>query len=636
MTNLHEHSRQQAFARVYRPQTFDEVVGQQHVLDALRYSLDHQNLHHAYLLTGTRGVGKTTLGRLFAKALNCEQGISSHPCGKCSACESIAAGRFVDLIEVDGASNTKVEDTRELLEDVQFVPTQGRFKIYLIDEVHMLSTHSFNALLKTLEEPPEHVKFILATTDPQKLPITVLSRCLQFHLQLMPVPLIQQHLASVLEREKIPYEDRALYLLAEAAQGSMRDALTLADQARSQGQGQIQTAAVTSMLGILDQHLAHQLFKSVLTDSPKAILTLFQQVESTGADSDQILKDLIELCHQVALTQALGEQDAQALFIDPWLCQSLLELANASSPTHVQLCFEVLLSARKSLPYASTPALAVRMALLRMACFQSFQTSELQFNQDAHDDQSGQHQHNAQPAAEKKKPLASTSTLSSDQRLDQQTNDQTKAAPESQAVMQPVSLPASQSAKPPIYEAAGEWSSDTQKTDQSDVSTASLPENDSGQTLQLNKENPRKAQQNFNQSNELDQTIASLTDAHQWYRFLKKHSPGGLYGQLLANSRITEVQQNDQTWDLHLVVSDSVFSYDANDTPKQLTQILHKAFRCTVRVTSEQVHSIADSPATLRIAETSAQREAFAERVQQMPFITRLQQLMEVSVQIAE
>lgn len=375
-------NKHQAFARAYRPQIFSEVVGQEHVLQALSYSLDQQNLHHAYLLTGTRGVGKTTLGRIFAKALNCEKGISSTPCGECSACVSITAGRFVDLIEVDGASNTKVEDTRELLEDVQFVPTQGRFKIYLIDEVHMLSTHSFNALLKTLEEPPEHVKFILATTDPQKLPITVVSRCLQFHLQLLPIPLIQKHLESILNTEEIPFEDRALYLLAEAAQGSMRDALTLTDQARSQGQGQVLTSQVTTMLGILDQRLAYLLLNAVLKDEPHQIFQTFQQVETTGADPDQILKDLLELCHQVAMTQALGEDHIQQIINDPSLCEHLIDLARNASAAQIQLCFETLLSARKTLPFASSPATAVRMALLRMACFQQFNAESLALAED--------------------------------------------------------------------------------------------------------------------------------------------------------------------------------------------------------------------------------------------------------------
>ena len=278
MSSQNTQSNGLALARKWRPQTFHDVVGQQHALQALSYSLDHQRLHHAYLFTGSRGVGKTTLGRLFAKALNCEEGISSQPCGQCSACVDIAAGCFVDLIEVDGASNTKVEDTRELLEDVQFVPTHGRFKVYLIDEVHMLSTHSFNALLKTLEEPPSHVKFILATTDPQKLPITILSRCLQFHLRLLTVPQIQGQLEKVLVDEGLAVDQNALNLIAQAAKGSMRDGLTLTDQARSQGHGELNTQTVVDMLGLMDAQLTQALIGALLVSDVANVFHQLQQI----------------------------------------------------------------------------------------------------------------------------------------------------------------------------------------------------------------------------------------------------------------------------------------------------------------------------------------------------------------------
>ena len=262
----------QVLARKWRPARFQEMVGQEHVLKALVNALDDDRLHHAYLFTGTRGVGKTSIARLFAKSLNCETGVSSTPCGQCSACTEIAEGRFVDLIEVDAASRTKVEDTRELMENVQYAPTHGRYKVYLIDEVHMLSTHSFNALLKTLEEPPPHVKFLLATTDPQKLPITILSRCLQFNLKNLIPERIVKHLTFVLGEENIPFEEPALWLLARSADGSMRDAMSLTDQAIAFGAGAINEADVRSMLGTIDQRLVYQMLYCLAAGDAKALM----------------------------------------------------------------------------------------------------------------------------------------------------------------------------------------------------------------------------------------------------------------------------------------------------------------------------------------------------------------------------
>jgi len=565
-------SKHQAFARAYRPQNFDEVVGQEHVLQALTYSLDQQNLHHAYLLTGTRGVGKTTLGRLFAKALNCEKGISSSPCGVCSPCMSIASSRFVDLIEVDGASNTKVEDTRELLEDVQFVPTQGRFKIYLIDEVHMLSTHSFNALLKTLEEPPEHVKFILATTDPQKLPITVLSRCLQFHLQLLSIPLIQQHIELILKKEAIPFEDQALYLLAEAAQGSMRDALTLTDQARSQGQGQVLTTAVTSMLGILDQQLAHQLLRSLLAEPVKVSLDLFNHIQSTGADANQVLKDLLELCHHVALAQALGEQDIQALIVDPSLRDCVLELAQISSPTQLQLCFETLLQARKTLSFASSPGTAARMAILRISCFQSINTDQVNLGIAT--------QANAANSEEKKNLKASEAL-----ELDHQNTP-----------MKSNILPSVQLKK-------------TEKP-------ASKPS--------LTVHNVNVVDPN------------TLVDPQNWFEFVKRHSPGGMFGQLLYNSCITQMQQKPEHWVAHLVVSSKVFSYDPVQTANQVASLLSTALKLKILIEIEQQSELNQSPALLRTEENIRLEAEFELRLQQSQFIKRLNEKATVSFEIVE
>lgn len=355
----------QVLARKWRPRNFQQMVGQQHVLKALINALDQNRLHHAYLFSGTRGVGKTTLGRILAKCLNCDQGVSSTPCGTCPTCNAIDAGRFVDLFEIDAASRTKVEDTRELLDNVLYAPVQGRYKIYLIDEVHMLSGHSFNALLKTLEEPPSHVKFILATTDPQRLPVTVLSRCLQFHLKNLPATQIQAHLQTVLEKEKIPFEVNALIPLAHAANGSMRDALSLLDQAIAYGGQAVKFADVNSMLGTVPQSFVFIIIKAL---AQRDIQVLFQQVDylvEQGIDFFATLEELITQLHKIALTQVLPKSVASDLN-----ATELQELAGLLSPEDVQLYYQIALIGRRDLPLAPNPRLGFEMVLLRLCTFQ--------------------------------------------------------------------------------------------------------------------------------------------------------------------------------------------------------------------------------------------------------------------------
>lgn len=355
----------QVLARKWRPHTFEQVVGQQHVLTALTNALDQGRLHHAYLLSGTRGVGKTTIARILAKSLNCEQGISSHPCGVCDTCREIDQGNFVDLLEIDAASRTKVEDTRELLDNVQYRPARGRFKVYLIDEVHMLSRHSFNALLKTLEEPPPYVKFLLATTDPQKLPITILSRCLQFHLKSLDQTQIARQLEWVLDQEGQPFEPRALLALAKAADGSMRDALSLTDQALAHGNGSVRLESVLAMLGTLDHHHLHQLLEAVLRQDAPATMAKITEIATLGPDFDQLHAELEALLHRVAMAQLLPasvqEQGADA--------DALLQLAGAMSPEEVQLCYQIVLGGRKDLPWAPDGRTALEMTCLRMLAF---------------------------------------------------------------------------------------------------------------------------------------------------------------------------------------------------------------------------------------------------------------------------
>lgn len=350
----------QVLARKWRPQDFQHMVGQAHVLRALINALEENRLHHAYLFTGTRGVGKTTLARIFAKCLNCETGVTATPCGKCRSCREIAEGRHVDLLEVDAASRTKVEDTRELLDNVQYAPTRGRFKIYLIDEVHMLSGHSFNALLKTLEEPPAHVKFLFATTDPQKLPVTVLSRCLQFSLKRMPLEMISNHLAYVLQQENIPYTDTALRLLARAADGSMRDALSLTDQAIVVGGGQVEETNVQEMLGLLPHDYLVGLLQAVAYNDGQRLLAIIEQMAQLTTDFLIAADSIIALLHSVAVEQIVANPEAAA---------EVTALAKLLSAADVQLYYQMALHGRRDLPLAPDPRSGFEMMLLRMLAF---------------------------------------------------------------------------------------------------------------------------------------------------------------------------------------------------------------------------------------------------------------------------
>lgn len=355
----------QVLARKWRPKTFREMVGQEHVLKALINALDHDRLHHAYLFTGTRGVGKTTIARILVKCLNCEVGVSSVPCGQCSACQEIADGRFVDLIEVDAASRTKVEDTRELLENVQYATTAGRYKVYIIDEVHMLSNSSFNALLKTLEEPPSHVKFLLATTDPQKLPATVLSRCLQFHLKNMSPEKIVGHLQHVLQQEVIEFEEPALWQLGRAAEGSMRDALSLTDQAIAYGSGRISDQDVRHMLGTIDRHFVEHIFAALISLDGAKVLAAVDQLAQYAPDYLGALEELLTLLHRIAIAQAVPEAVDNS-FGD---AEKISQLAASITAEDVQLFYQMGVHGRKDLSLSIDPRAGFEMLLLRMLAF---------------------------------------------------------------------------------------------------------------------------------------------------------------------------------------------------------------------------------------------------------------------------
>lgn len=360
----------EVLARKWRPTTFDAMVGQEHVLRALANALASNRLHHAYLFTGTRGVGKTTVARILARCLNCETGVTATPCGSCSSCVEIGEGRFVDLIEVDAASRSRVEETRDLMENVQYAPTRGRFKVYLIDEVHMLSTASFNALLKTLEEPPPHVKFLLATTDPKKLPVTVLSRCLQFHLKNLTPERIVGHLQDVLDQEAVPAESDALWALARAADGSMRDALSLTDQAIAFGNGQLIGADVARMLGTIDQSALERILRALAAGDGEALLACSQDLATHGADFAAVLRDLMSALHRIAVAQALPGVASGPAGDGDRLAALCAELSGLMAPEAVQLCYQIALTGHRDLPHAPDPMTGFEMTLLRMLAFQ--------------------------------------------------------------------------------------------------------------------------------------------------------------------------------------------------------------------------------------------------------------------------
>lgn len=362
--------RYQVLARKWRPHSFAEMVGQSHVQRVLINALESKRLHHAYLFTGTRGVGKTTIARILAKSLNCtESGVSAYPCGHCPSCLEVDAGRFVDLIEVDAASRTKVEETRELLENVQYAPTKGRYKVYLIDEVHMLSNSSFNALLKTLEEPPEHVKFLFATTDPEKLPATILSRCLQFNLKRLTLSEISSHLEKILQQESIAFEAPALQHIAKAADGSMRDALSLLDQAIAYGNGQLLSAEISTMLGSIEQNQVYPLLEALVAQDAGALMDAVETMAAYQPDYGQVLAELLSTLQQIALLQYIPDYQNKASPLEDDSAQALSAFAKQMTPESIQLFYQIALLGRRDLPLSPEAKGGFEMVLLRMLAF---------------------------------------------------------------------------------------------------------------------------------------------------------------------------------------------------------------------------------------------------------------------------
>lgn len=398
----------QVLARKWRPKNFTEVIGQEHVVRALENSLVQQRLHHAYLFTGTRGIGKTTLARILAKCLNCyaTDNPTTTPCGQCDACIEIDEGRFADLIEVDAASRTKVEDTRDLLDGAQYLPVSGRYKIYIIDEVHMLSGHSFNALLKTLEEPPAHVKFLLATTDPQKLPVTVLSRCLQFNLKKLPYNFIQQQLGKILQAENVTYEDQALFRLAIAADGSVRDALSLLDQAIAYGNGAVNTIDVANMLGVIDKSYICRILENLAANNSNDIMHIVAELASLAKDFADVLNELLQSLHNIAVIQSTPELISTL----PWENKDdLVKLAKLLTPEDIQLYYQIGLISKRDLSLAPTPQSGFEMVMLRMLTFR-LQSSVVNEKNPKESKQQNEKQHITEPKSKDNHSCAAPST----------------------------------------------------------------------------------------------------------------------------------------------------------------------------------------------------------------------------------
>jgi DNA polymerase-3 subunit gamma/tau len=558
----------QVLARKWRPQNFQAMVGQTHVLRALLTALEANRLHHAYLFTGTRGVGKTTIARIFAKCLNCQVGVSATPCGVCSSCVEIAEGRHVDLIEVDAASRTKVEDTRDLLDNVQYAPTRGRYKVYLIDEVHMLSGHSFNALLKTLEEPPPHVKFLLATTDPQKLPVTVLSRCLQFNLKRMPLEMISSHLAHVLNEEQISFAPSALKVLAKAADGSMRDALSLTDQAIVTGGGSISDESVQDMLGILPSEHLHQLLQALATHNANNLLTAIEQMAQLSTDFSTAADSLIALLHQLAVAQLVPQQTDDGL----------AELTELFSPADLQLFYQMALHGKRDLPLNPDPRSGFEMMLLRMLAFRL-------------DDTKSSTTPKKKLTLPPKEPIAAVPTISV---------PHIESLPENEEPLSSQSLanelPSVSSVVPPVDSAI---KLDPRPSDNQGLPIANMPI-----------------------------VAAAESIKNDWHELLPRLNLGGMAQQLAEHCLLKAI--NGQQ--VQLLLDSSASNLQTSRTEEQLIAALSAVLERDVRVSLEAVLDLSDTPEKRRLQLTKERQAEAVQAIEQDPIVLQLQERFGASI----
>lgn len=564
----------QVLARKWRPQNFQQMVGQSHVLRALLTALEANRLHHAYLFTGTRGVGKTTIARIFAKCLNCQLGVSSTPCGTCNSCLEIAEGRHVDLLEVDAASRTKVEDTRDLLDNVQYAPTRGRYKIYLIDEVHMLSGHSFNALLKTLEEPPPHVKFLLATTDPQKLPVTVLSRCLQFNLKRMPLEMIGSHLAHVLTEEEITFTPSSLKILAKAADGSMRDALSLTDQAIVTGGGQISDDSVQEMLGLLPNEHLYQLLAALAAGDAAAILAAVEQMAQLTTDFMTAADSLIALLHQLAVTQLVPQSFEQTLDLP----------VDLFSSADLQLFYQMALYGKRDLPLNPDPRSGFEMMLLRMLAFRL-------------DDAK------ASPALKKKlSPQAAKFSSVTE-------TEQTHATlPPTQASVASVQISNSVKLEPAIAEPPSV--SPVVPTVSSDIKLEPISsDNQSVPDLQLS-------------------SVETMPVKNDWHELFPRLNLGGMAQQLAEHCLLKSIEGNH----VCLLLDKDASNLQTSRTEEQLVAALSGALGRQIQVVLELVSELADTPEKHRLRVTHERQIQAEQAIEQDPMVLQLKERFGASI----
>lgn len=564
----------QVLARKWRPQNFQQMVGQTHVLRALLTALEANRLHHAYLFTGTRGVGKTTIARIFAKCLNCQLGVSATPCGICHSCVEIAEGRHVDLLEVDAASRTKVEDTRDLLDNVQYAPTRGRYKIYLIDEVHMLSGHSFNALLKTLEEPPPHVKFLLATTDPQKLPVTVLSRCLQFNLKRMPLDMISSHLAHVLHEEQIAFTPSSLKLLAKAADGSMRDALSLTDQAIVTGGGRISDESVQDMLGLLPSEHLYKLLQALADNDASALLAAIEQMAQVTTDFNTAADSLIALLHQLAVAQLVPQQT-----------DVVLELPiDLFSPADLQLFYQIALYGKRDLPLNPDPRSGFEMLLLRMLAFRL-------------DDPT------STPALKKKlTPLISEP---------QQVSELSVAPQVSELLVAEAAIAEIPSLRPEL-----------DLSEPPSVSSVVPPVNSA---IKLE---PRTSD-NQHLPTEAQVSVPEVQlSKNAWHGLFPRLNVGGMAQQLAEHCLIKAIEGNQ----VYLLLDSSASNLQTSRTEEQLVIALSEALGQAVGVSLELVPELADTPEKRRLRITKERQLQAEQAIEQDPIVKQLKDRFGASI----
>lgn len=569
----------QVLARKWRPKTFSDMAGQEHVLQTLVHALDNQRLHHAYLFTGTRGVGKTTIARIFAKCLNCEEGVSSTPCGKCSACVGIAEGRFIDLIEVDAASKTKVEDTRELLENVQYAPSVGRYKVYLIDEVHMLSNHSFNALLKTLEEPPPHVVFLLATTDPHKLPITILSRCLQFSLKNLSPQKIVEYLSSVLVAEQIPCEEGALWSIAKSAQGSMRDALTLLDQSISFCAGNVTEAEVGVLLGTPDQGLIIRIVEALNAEDANELLEAVSVIASRSFDYFLLLDNLLALLHRIAIAQLVpgGVDNSQG---DR---EQIIGIAKTLTAEQVQLYYQIALNGRADMGVAFDPRMAFEMLLLRMLVFSPQapleNASQIAAPESLEDE----------PEAQKKKPELNSESTSEVVPQAPSTNSHVPVAPAPVQVSETDALVSSPAEHDSLLETEIALSEELPVAPvEEPAQETPFQETQASPPAMVNNPEPQQQPPETEQRSGVPRN-----KTEHWIQIVKELGVSGITGNLLANCVLVEFENDAIT----LALDETQSALYNEEQGRRIEQALREHFNSALKLTLLVTAIDAESPA---------------------------------------